>query len=648
MHGYGGSILTADLSTGECQREDSAPFAGDWIGGRMLAARLAWERIPSGTGPWDPENALIAAAGPLAGTLSPSSGRTVLSGISPVPHPVPWYTHSTLGGWFAGALKFAGLDALVIRGRASVLSVLEVRDGNAKIRPCPELAGLDAVEVQEALKAALGPDAQVLCVGPAGENRVRSATVQHDFECAAGHSGFGAVFGAKNLKAVAILGRGGVDVARPEDLFSAWRSLGPYRMNPEHKFLSYERSRDRPGPEAARPVCSQACVNDCRIAYRARTRAGGSVGTFCLGPVFEGDGIPAEYSRPNPRGIAVPSLANLPPGERSALVEDMNRLGLDYWVRVTVHAFLAAAEAAGVRSLAGFMLPPDISSGIGGILTDLAHRRGLGGLFSDGLAVFLDRYGDALPASLAALGRELIFAFGFQAHREGRFWDREPLPYWIFSAMLYATESRDPTIGTHSLMHLAEIQLARGPEALAKFRTLSERLWGRPNVLEPDFDFEAKALGALWARRARMVIDSLPLCDFAFPRLLKSFDALEDWSSEPDVQGDLDLDLRLLEAVTGIRRSREDLDRAADRASALERLMILRSGRNRALERSLASHFGLPCREDGTALHPGDWERMMDAWLAVCRYDPETGAPTPELLAELGISVPPGPLTFPR
>lgn len=637
MHGYGGSVLTADLSTGESRREDSAPYTGDWIGGRMLAARLAWERIPPGAGPWDPENTLIVTAGPLAGTLSPSSGRTVLSGISPVPHPFPWYTHSTLGGWFAGALKFAGLDALLIRGRAPVLSVLEIRDGEARVRPCPELAGLDTVEVQEGLKTALGPDAQVLCAGPAGENRVLSATVQHDFECAAGHSGFGAVFGAKNLKAVVVLGRGGVSVARPGDLLTAWRSLGPYRMNPEHKFLAYERSRDRPGPEAARPVCSQACVNDCRIAHRDRTRAGGTVGIFCLAPVFEGEGIPAEYARPNPRGIAVPSLANLPPGERSALVEDMNRLGLDYWVRVTVHAFLGAAEASGVRDLAGVALPRDLSGSMGDILTDLAHRRGLGGLFSDGLAVFLDRHGDALPASLEALGRELVFDFGFQAHREGRFWDREPLPYWIFSAMLYATEARDPTIGTHSLMHLAEIQLARGPEALAKFRVLSERLWGRPNVLEPDFDFEAKARGALWARRARMVIDSLPLCDFAFPRLLKSFDALEGWSSETNVLGDLDLDLRLLEAVTGVSRSREDLDRAADRASALERLMILRYGRNRALERSLASHFELPCRDDGTALEPGDWERLMDAWLSACRYDLETGAPTPELLAELGI-----------
>jgi hypothetical protein len=57
--------------------------------------------------------------GPSSGTVSPTSGRTVMSMISQVAYPFPWYTHYTIGGWLAAQLKFAGYDNLLVRGKVS-------------------------------------------------------------------------------------------------------------------------------------------------------------------------------------------------------------------------------------------------------------------------------------------------------------------------------------------------------------------------------------------------------------------------------------------------------------------------------------------------------------------------------------------------
>ncbi len=118
IFGWTGKILHINLSNSEIKKESSLPYIRKYIGGRILAARLAWQYIPQNTGPFDDSNCIIIATGPLTGTIAQTSGRTIMSMISPVPHPFFWYTHSTIGGWFAAQLKFAGYDALIIRGKS--------------------------------------------------------------------------------------------------------------------------------------------------------------------------------------------------------------------------------------------------------------------------------------------------------------------------------------------------------------------------------------------------------------------------------------------------------------------------------------------------------------------------------------------------
>ena len=193
----------------------------------------------------------------------------------------------------------------------------------------------------------------------------------------------------------------------------------------------------------------------------------------------------------------------------------------------------------------------------------LAKREGLGAIFADDLIRAMDDLESELPEELIHLGRELEFDFGFPAHREGRFWDEEPLPFWVISAMMHASTSRDPTIGAHhSSLLLAEFLLADRDVAFRQFRVLSEKIWGYPDALEPTF--ENKAPVAIWSQHQHMLIDSLPLCDFAFPQLVRPMDDLETWRNTEDIVGDLDLDLRLFAAVTGAEKTHQELEKTAE------------------------------------------------------------------------------------
>ena len=95
--GWAGRILEVDLTAGKIGTRDTQLYARDYIGGRALASRIAWEELPPDIDAFDPQNVVIVATGPLTGSLAPTSGRTVMTTLSPRIYPRPWYTHSTLG-----------------------------------------------------------------------------------------------------------------------------------------------------------------------------------------------------------------------------------------------------------------------------------------------------------------------------------------------------------------------------------------------------------------------------------------------------------------------------------------------------------------------------------------------------------------------
>jgi aldehyde:ferredoxin oxidoreductase len=291
----------------------------------------------------------------------------------------------------------------------------------------------------------------------------------------------------------------------------------------------------------------------------------------------------------------------------------------------------------GINEIRGYPIEPENAAWFEHFLHQLANREDLGDLFAEDLIRVMDELEDELPEELIRLGRELEFNFGFPAHREGRFWDEEPLPFWVISAMMHASTSRDPTIGTHqSSLLLADFLLADRELARRQFRVLSEKVWGYPDALEPTF--ENKAPVAIWSQNQHMLLDSLPLCDFAFPQLVRPMASSQEWRRAEDITGDLDLDRRLFAAVTGVELTRAAMDRVAERAFTLERVMLARAGRSRKMEeKTLAPHFKLPCRADGTLIDEAGFSRLLDEYFSARGWDLEFGWPQDEQLKVLGL-----------
>ncbi|MEM2929990.1 MAG: aldehyde ferredoxin oxidoreductase N-terminal domain-containing protein [Thermoproteota archaeon] len=637
QYGWIGTILLIDLSAESIKTIDTMKYAEDYIGGRGLAARLAWEYIPKEVDCFSPESPLIVMTGPLTGTPAPTSGRVIFAGVSPRVYPKPWYTHSTMGGFIGSELKYAGFDGLIITGKSRNPAYLWIRNGEANIMPAEDLWGLTIRATVEKLRHKYGHGIEVACIGPAGERLVRYAAISHPPENASGHSGFGAVMGSKKIKAIAVQGAGGVSVAEPEHFLATCKyAVKLSRPGAVDYFLREEKHRN--------PACSHSCSVNCRIGtlildipQRFGEGKIGSYQVFCIGNIWVSSKPAAEYKG---GGLRVPPVTGWKPEDGGVELHMLcDDLGLDLWVLLTLQPWLVRCVEIGLNSLKGLDLDPRDPAWFRRLLESIAYRRGLGDILAEGLRRAVDRLREELPDELVKLAEALEFAYGFPAHREGRIWDPEPLPFWIVSALMYATESRDPTICTHtSFLHLAELYLDNKDIFLFKLKPIAAKLWGSEKAIEPSFEHKVQL--AIWCQHRHIILDCLPLCDFAFPRLIKPFKSREEWLAAEDVYGDLDIEAKLLSACTGIRYSTEDLEIAAERTFNLERMILAEKfGRNREIDEIVAAHFQLPCSTDGTSISMQGFKELLTEYYQARGYDKETGKPLPETLRRLKLNI---------
>ncbi len=201
--------MRVDLSTGKITAEDTIEKYRDTIGGTGLGYQVLWEEVAPEVKAFDPENKIIFATGPLAGTSAPCSGRTAITMLWPVCWPKQLVGSGHMGGHFAAELKYAGFDAVIIEGRAHYPVWLAITDGKAEIRDARRLWGQGIRRTTHELSMELGPEAVVAAIGPAGENMVpMSVIINSVSHSAAG----GAVMGSKNLKAIGVRGTGSIRI----------------------------------------------------------------------------------------------------------------------------------------------------------------------------------------------------------------------------------------------------------------------------------------------------------------------------------------------------------------------------------------------------------------------------------------------------
>ncbi len=209
--GYNGKILRVDLSNKEISvDEPDEHFYRTYGGGSCLGAYYLLKELEPAVDPLSPENLLIFTGSVVTGAPAPGFSRSAIVSKSPLTGAIG---ESQAGGFFGSELKFAGYDAIVVKGKAEKPVYLSIRDGEVEIKEAAHLWGKTTGETQAIIREELADERIVVTViGQAGENLVRYACVLNNLKSAYGRMGMGAVMGSKNLKAVAVRGHKEVEM----------------------------------------------------------------------------------------------------------------------------------------------------------------------------------------------------------------------------------------------------------------------------------------------------------------------------------------------------------------------------------------------------------------------------------------------------
>lgn len=183
---------------------------------------------------YSPENPVIVNTGILTGSSLMTGLRAYFSAYSPLKvsnKGLPGAMWSAGSDKFGSKLKWAGLDELILEGRASDRVMIVIRGGGdgpkVEIKPARHLLGLACYEKINLLKQEYA-DAHFAVIGPAGEHHescyfgavalsTENLLKSGDDKCRfAGRGGMGSVLGYKNVIAIVAQAPDQLERVKPE------------------------------------------------------------------------------------------------------------------------------------------------------------------------------------------------------------------------------------------------------------------------------------------------------------------------------------------------------------------------------------------------------------------------------------------------
>ncbi len=616
IHGAGDRGLEVDLSSGEIR---SFSVSGEdrrlYLGGKGLGLKLLYDCMEPGVDPLGEANVLAFMTGVFPGTGAPCSARFAAVTKSPL---TGLMVASSCGGPFGTALRTAGWNALLIRGRSERPVHLTVDRRGGRIDDAAALWGLDTVQAQEALS--MGRKDGALVIGPAGEHRVLFANVAsgHRFF---GRGGIGAVMGAKGLKAVQAVGGAFRIVPRDPDGFERARKLATVYIN-RNPFTS--QAYRRFGTASNLRYCAAGGIlpvrnfqagddpeSDRLSGEAMRERYGSKPSTCRPCTILCGhkgslpDAPPRQIPEYETVALLGANLGVFDPDRVSDWNDLCGRLGMD---TISAGGTLAFAMEAGERGLMATGLRFGSPDGVADMLEDVAFRRDAGDDLADGVRRLAERHGGG----------------DFAVHVKGlEVAGYDPRGSWG-QGLAYAVANRG---GCHLSATLFPLEVffgllrPRTVRAKAEFVRFLENLYAAVNALQT----------CLFTAYAYMLE---PPASRLTPRPLLGL-TMQYAPSLALKLMDVTAFSRLYETVTGLSLSQAEMIRAGERIHTLERWMNTREGVSRK-DDTLPARF---LREDD----PEDARRravpldaMLERYYRLRGYD-ENGVPTPKTLERLGI-----------
>ncbi len=233
-----GKMLFVDLTDQKIEIEPTSSYVKDYLGGVGIGTKLIYDHVPPESLGLDEKAMLTFNNGALTGTLLGNKGSVVVKS--------PQYTNRSLanagiGGQFPSEMKFAGYDNIIVTGKAETPVYIHIENDTIKIKDAKHLWGLDIHETQERILDEIkDPDAQIACIGPAGENLVAYSMIINEIHNSASKGGMGATMGSKNLKAIVVRGTKGLKVHDVDKFMALFDELYQHQTTGPKSFMIKE------------------------------------------------------------------------------------------------------------------------------------------------------------------------------------------------------------------------------------------------------------------------------------------------------------------------------------------------------------------------------------------------------------------------
>ena len=617
MNGYSGKVLTVNLNDNRVQTIPTQQYIEQFIGGRGIAVKLLYELTPKNVGALSPENVLVFMTGPLTGTLAPSSGRIDVVSKSPE---TKLLGGANAGGFFGPELKYAGYDGVVVTGKAASAVYLDIFNDEAELKDAQHLWGKGVFDTVKSLRKD-DEDTQVACIGPAGEELVNLSGVAFSMRNYAARCGLGAVMGSKNLKAIAVRGTKGLNIAKPDQLKDVAekmreriKKMPSYQEYPEWHYKLF-RILESDGKsffgnyeDTAWKERFEAYENAERFVKRAEFRSETCFGCplRCWAYInvkdIGGAGIAACQG-------TLTSLVNFTKAKdfdkiwkAYLLCQD---LGLDISGTSAVIAYAMDLYSKGIITNSNaddVNLPYGNGDALISTIKKIARREGLGAVLADGVKKASEKMGkDAEKRAVYAKG-------GLEL------WLMEIRPFKAVALSCAVTDSGSHNRATYGLCEFYYKSMRKQAEAVAKNLVGTEKA-----AIPTKYEYKPK-LVAIY-ENFHILADSLGVCSIPFMPV-----GLDLWTNAYTV-------------CTGMEATPMNLTTAAERIRTLERLFNVREGLSRKDDMIAERLFNEPLKDGawkGEVLDKEKFVEMIDAYYSLQGWDHE-GKPTQETLKQLGL-----------